>query len=117
MAVLGRSAGARVEISVIGLIVALSVGLSADQQAASRLQRQEAGRGEVVLDCLLQTDGRFAGCRIVSETPLRAGFGAAALEQARQMRATPAQMSDAAASHERRTRLSFTFVTADHTTP
>jgi hypothetical protein len=105
------------EMSMIDLILALSVAVSADQQAASRLQQQEAGRGEVVLDCVLQTDRRFTGCRIVSETPLRAGFGAAALEQARQMRATPGQMSDAAASHERRTRLSFTFVTADHTTP
>lgn len=101
------------EMSMIGMILALSVGLSTDQDAASRLPRQETGRGEVVLDCVLQTDGRFTGCRIVSETPRRAGFGAAALEQARQMRGSPAQMVEAAASDDRRTRINFTFLLAE----
>lgn len=98
---------------MIGMILALSVALSAGQQAASRLQRQEAGRAEVVLDCVLQTDGRFTGCRVVSETPRGGGFGAAALEQVRQMRASPAQMAEAAAGDDRRTRLSFTFLLAE----
>lgn len=66
-----------------------------------------------MLDCVLQTDRRFTGCRVVSETPRGGGFGAAALEQVRQMRANPAQMAEAAAGDDRRIRLGFTFLLAE----
>ena len=37
------------------------------------------GRGEAPLSCILNDDGQLTGCRVVSESPAGAGFGAAAL--------------------------------------
>ena len=52
--------------------------------------------GLVTLSCLTQPNGSLAECRIVSETPRGAGFGAAALESARAARLSPATVRGAA---------------------
>ena len=45
--------------------------------------------GEADLSCAIQPDGRLSGCTIVSEEPVGAGYGAAALEAAAEARLSP----------------------------
>jgi protein TonB len=48
-----------------------------------------AGRGEATLSCILNDDGQLTGCRVVSESPASAGFGAAALSLAYRFQMSP----------------------------
>lgn len=47
------------------------------------------GEGVVRVKCLVQEDGRFANCRVLSERPADQGFGEAALRAAQQSRLDP----------------------------
>lgn len=47
------------------------------------------GEGVVRVKCLVQEDGRFSNCRVLSERPADQGFGEAALRAARQSRLDP----------------------------
>lgn len=47
------------------------------------------GEGVVRLKCLVQEDGQFANCRVLSERPAGRGFGEAALRAAQQSRLDP----------------------------
>jgi periplasmic protein TonB len=47
------------------------------------------GRGEATLSCILNDDGQLTGCRVASESPAAAGFGAAALSLASKFRMSP----------------------------
>jgi protein TonB len=40
-------------------------------------------KGEAEIVCAVQDDGRLTGCKVVSETPKRHGFGAAAVKGSR----------------------------------
>ncbi|WP_296451829.1 TonB family protein [Phenylobacterium sp.] len=54
---------------------------------------REGVSGEAIISCVVAKDGRLADCVVVSETPVDAGFGAAALKLAGrfQMQPTTAQ--------------------------
>ena len=49
----------------------------------------EGVSGVATLSCLVDAGGSLTGCRVLSETPARAGFGAAALKLARFFRMSP----------------------------
>ena len=53
--------------------------------------------GEAMLSCGVEADGAMSGCTIVSEEPVGAGYGAAALEAAAQARLSPRTVEGVAA--------------------
>jgi protein TonB len=50
-----------------------------------------------MLSCGVEADGAMSGCTIVSEEPVGAGYGAAALEAAAQARLSPRTVEGVAA--------------------
>lgn len=52
--------------------------------------------GRADLSCTAQADGRLSGCTIISEDPVGAGYGAAALEAAARARLSPRSIDSAA---------------------
>lgn len=52
--------------------------------------------GEAQLNCTVLPDGRLKDCRVVSETPRGAGFGAAALTSLQSARVSEATVAQAA---------------------
>lgn len=62
--------------------------------------------GQVVLDCLVGTDGRLA-CSVVSETPPNWGFAAAAIRISNDYRMVPAMRDGAAVEGRYRMRVPF----------
>lgn len=66
--------------------------------------------GRALLDCRVQGDGRLAACEIVSETPLNAGLGAAALQLAPHFQMT-AKARDGVRTNGGHVRIPFRFVT------
>ncbi|THD78498.1 MAG: energy transducer TonB [Phenylobacterium sp.] len=51
--------------------------------------RHQKVRGEAVIDCTLDSNGRLTACRAVEETPPGYGFGAAAVRLAGKFHMTP----------------------------
>lgn len=68
--------------------------------------RDRGREGEVVLDCLVGTDGRL-GCSVASETPTGWGFGRAALAIARDHQMVPATRDGAPVTAQYRMRVPF----------
>ena len=73
--------------------------------------RADPVRGRVRLECEVRTDGRLEDCRILSETPEGAGFGAAALSGASRARVPPNRRGGRAVNE--RVTFDMTFVPSD----
>ena len=75
--------------SLMGCLLLLGAGCASVPASVPAPVVLAEGEGVVRVKCLVQEDGRFANCRVLSERPADQGFGEAALRAARQSRLDP----------------------------